>query len=65
MDQHKSIYSNLQRLCLDKSPPGIVKGLHQMSWRFGMKALKVCACISLHVWGFFFLRASVRRAVCP
>lgn len=60
MDQHKSIYYNLQDLCLDKSPPGIVKGLHQMSQRFGLKALKVCVCICVYVCLSYFCRTSCR-----
>lgn len=49
MDQHKSIYYNLHYLCLDKSPAGTVKGLHQNVTEIWNGSLKLCVCICSHV----------------
>lgn len=64
MDQHKSIYSHLQDLCLDKSPPGTVKGLHQMSeiWDESFKSVRVRCCTRVSVRSAYFCGTSCRLA---
>lgn len=66
VDQHKSIYYNLQYLCVDRSPAGTVKGLHQNVMEIWIGSLKLCVCICSHVClSVFHVSVSVGRAAHP